>query len=253
MSSDFSEYPAWTAKASLHPDEVHICLMNLEVSTDTLQKLAEYLSPEERAKSARFYFAHDREQYTVAHAILRLLLAHYSRITPSDVSFVTNPYGKPALSTSTSQPPLYFNLSHTHKLAICAFTYICEIGVDIEYMRTNLDCEQMAKSVFSPREQAVLSALGGQRKVEGFFNAWTRKEAYIKARGKGLSLPLDQFDVSLHPNEPAILLETREPDQDASVWSMYALAAPFGYKAALELPAHNVSLRCWSWNSKFIF
>ena len=255
IDSHFSAYPAWTADASLQPDEVHICLVNLQVSTDTLQKLAEYLSPEERARAARFDFAHDREHFTVAHAVLRLLLAHYSQLAPAEVSYVTNPYGKPALSTPTNQPPLYFNLSHTrgrsnaHGLAICAFTHICEIGIDIEYMRTNIEYEQIAESVFSQRERVALSQLTGTDKAQGFFNAWTRKEAYIKARGLGLSLPLDLFDVSLQPDEPATLLETREPDQNASAWSMYDLAVPSDYKAAFAISAHNASLRFWNCNN----
>jgi 4'-phosphopantetheinyl transferase len=248
MLSQFSAYPAWTPDANLQPHEVHICLINLHVSTDTLQKLVNYLSPEERAKAAKFHFAQHREQFTITHAVLRLLLAHYSQLTPATVSFVTNPYGKPALSILANQSPLYFNLSHTQGLAICAFTHICELGIDIEYMRTNLDYEQIAAYVFSPQEQAVLSRLTDQSQAHAFFNAWTRKEAYIKARGKGLSLPLDLFDVTLHPDEPSALLETREADQDASAWSMYDLAVPSGYKAALALPAHNVSLRFWSWS-----
>lgn len=243
---DSTWQPAHPVDIALEAGEVHLWLADLEVPSTLLSRLAAYLSPEESARAARFYFARDRDHFTVAHALLRLLLAAYCQTAPEALRFVLNAYGKPALEAG--QPQVHFNLSHSHHLALYAFTHVCELGVDIEYMRGGIEHTELAAHVFSPRERAALDALPAELKETGFFNAWTRKEAYIKARGMGISLGLDRFDVSLSPDEPAALVETREEDQIASAWSMYALHAPSGYKAALALPAHGVSLRCWHWD-----
>jgi 4'-phosphopantetheinyl transferase len=243
--------PSQLAETNLQPDEVHIWYANLAVSAEVVQSARRYLSPEESAKAARFHFTHDRDHFIVAHALLRLLIAHYCLLTPDTVEFVVNAYGKPALQASSGQAPFYFNLSHTRGLALCAFTRLCELGVDVEHMRTNIEYTETAIHFFSAQEVAKLNTLPETEQADGFFNAWTRKEAYIKARGKGLSLPLHAFDVSLLPSEPAALLEIREPDQDASAWSMYALPTPPHYKAALTLPSHAAVLHCWQWQNDF--
>jgi 4'-phosphopantetheinyl transferase len=239
---------ASSLEIALQPEEVHLWLIDFVLSAGNVRGLADYLSPDERAKAARFHFERDREQFIIAHAALRLLLARYCQLEPEQVRFVVNSYGKPALVLPVNQTVLHFNLSHSHGYALVALTRLCEIGVDIEYMRANVEYAELATHCFSRRENVAFGALPEERKAEGFFNAWTRKEAYIKARGMGLSLPLDQFDVSLHPDEPAALLEARDSEQDVTAWSMYALPMPAGYKAALALPARNVSLRCWRWN-----
>lgn len=246
--ADFTWRPAHPVDITLEANEVHLWLVDLEVSSALLRRLAGSLSPEESARAARFHFARDRDRFIVAHALLRLLLARYCQVAPGALRFVSNAYGKPALDFAAGQEPLYFNLSHSHQLALYAFTRVCELGVDIEHIRDDFEYAQSAAHVFSPRERAALASLPVELKPAGFFNAWTRKEAYIKARGMGVSLGLDLFDVSLSPYEPAALLETREADQVASAWSMFALNAPSGYKAALALPAHGVSLRCWRWD-----
>lgn len=246
--ADFTWQLAHPVDIALGMDEVHLWLVDLEVSSALLSTLAAYLSPEESARAARFYFARDHDHFTVAHALLRLLLAAYCQVAPEALRFILNAYGKPALELPPGQPQVYFNLSHSHHLALYAFTRVCELGVDIEYMRGDIEYTELAAHAFSPRERAALASLPVELKATGFFNAWTRKEAYIKARGMGISLGLDRFDVSLSPCEPAALLQTREEDQIASAWSMYALHAPSGYKAALALPAHDVSLRCWRWD-----
>ena len=234
---------------AIQPEEVHLWLVDLALSAEYVRRLAGYLSVDEQTRAARFHFSRDRDQFIIAHAVLRLLLARYCQLEAAQVRFVVNAYGKPALAQSGELPILHFNLSHSHGYALIALTWLCEHGVDIEYMRSNVEHTELATHFFSPRENAVLRALPEELQADGFFHAWTRKEAYIKARGKGLSLPLDQFDVSLHPDEAAALLEVRDAELDVTTWSMYALSMPAGYKAALALPARNVSLRCWRWNA----
>lgn len=136
-------------------------------------------------------------------------------------------------------------MSHSHGLALCAVTRDREVGIDLEYIREDFASEETARHFFSPREIAMLCALPAAMRAEGFFNCWTRKEAYIKATGQGLSLPLRQFDVSLTPGEPASLLSTRENPQDASRWTLRELASGDGYVAATAVEGHGWALNCW--------
>ena len=142
---------------------------------------------------------------------------------------------------------LCFNLSHSHGIALYAITCGREIGIDIEYFRPDVEVEKLAERFFSPREAAVLRALPEHLRKEGFFNCWTRKEAYIKAEGKGMSIPLSAFDVSLTPGEPAALLRTESHPQETSRWSLQALSPEPGYTAALAVKGHDWELKCWQW------
>jgi 4'-phosphopantetheinyl transferase len=166
------------------------------------------------------------------------------------VHLAYNAYGKPELAPDSNAPPLRFNLSHSHELALFGFAYGREIGIDIEYIRPTFAREQIAAQFFSPRENAALRLLAADQHALGFFNCWTRKEAYIKARGQGLSLPLDQFDVSLTPGEPAVLLQTRDIPQEAARWSLHALAPGPGYLAALAVEGREWSLSTWHWSGQ---
>jgi 4'-phosphopantetheinyl transferase len=168
-------------------------------------------------------------------------------VEPSQLRFRYNRYGKPALAGELAEDWLRFNLSHSHGLALYAFTENREIGVDLEFIRPELAGEEIARRFFSSAEAAELAALPSHLRTEAFFNCWTRKEAYIKARGKGLSLPLDQFDVSLAPGKPAALLRARGEPDESSRWSLTALAPAQGYVAALAVEGHAYQLRCWRW------
>ncbi|HEV7237210.1 MAG TPA: 4'-phosphopantetheinyl transferase superfamily protein, partial [Ktedonobacteraceae bacterium] len=146
-------------------------------------------------------------------------------------------------------PPLSFNISHAHDLALYAFTYVRQVGVDVEYIRLNDDYEHLAQHYFSPYERTVLQTLPMEEKQQAFFQCWTRKEAYIKAKGLGLSLPLDLFDVSLRPNEPAALLQSRENPREAARWSLRELAPGAGYVGALAVEGKkDWQLHCWQWD-----
>jgi 4'-phosphopantetheinyl transferase len=121
------------------------------------------------------------------------------------------------------------------------------VGIDLEYIRSDLAVEQIAERFFSRREIATLRALPIDLRTYAFFLCWTRKEAYIKARGEGLSLPLDQFDVSLIPGEPAALLNTQRDLYEVSRWSLQELTPAPGYAAALAVEGHGWHLACWQW------
>ncbi len=230
---------------ALMEDVVHVWSVPLAGPDYDMQGLQSLLEPDELARAQRFYFARDRHHWTVARAVLRLLLARYLELDPRRLRFSSNAYGKPALAFPTLTLPLYFNISHSHDLALYAFAYARELGVDVEYMRSDIEYMSLARHSFSAYENQVLHTLSSADLPQGFFNCWTRKEAYIKARGMGLSLPLDQFDVSLAPGEPAALLASREDPLAPQRWSFQSLDPTPGYAAALAVAGHDWQLSCW--------
>ncbi len=233
---------------TLSDDEVHVWRASLEAPASELQNLRKILADDEVRRADRFRFPKDRHHYTVARAVLRILLGRYLNLNPEEIRFEYNAYGKPDLDSTAGDDALKFNLSHSGKLVLYAFTRHREVGIDIEWILRRLDqTEGIAERYFSARENAALRPLPEHLKQEAFFNCWTRKEAYIKARGKGLSLPLDQFDVTLRPGEPAELLETRDDPQHAARWTMQKLMPGPDYIAALVVEGDGWHMKCWQW------
>lgn len=232
----------------LGSDEAHVWRAGLNRNRSYVQGLQQILSADEQARAERFYFEKDRAHFIVARGLLRVILSRYLDIEPSQLRFCYSPCGKPSLVATSDQRTLCFNVSHSCGLALYAVTRGRKIGIDLERIRTDFACEQIAERFFSSREKAMLRALSAKKvKHKAFFNCWTRKEAYIKARGEGLSLPLDQFDVSLAPGEPATLLNTRGDPLEASRWSLQELFPGPGYVAALAVEGHGWRLACWEW------
>jgi 4'-phosphopantetheinyl transferase len=226
--------------------ELHVWQAGLELAASEVQNLFDLLSAEERARAARFYFPRDRNRFIVARGRLRSLLSRYLGVAPGQLEFDYSPYGKPALREDCGSG-LRFNLSHSHKLALYVVTRNREVGIDLEYWRADLADGEVARRFFSPREVSTLLALPAEMRLEAFFNCWTRKEAYIKARGEGLSLPLDQFDVTLTPGEPAALIRTLGDPQEASRWSLLQVFPGPGYSAALAVEGKLGEIKYWRW------
>lgn len=231
----------------LNHDEVHVWLAHLNVSPTTVRNLADTLSPDEKAMAGRFRFEKDRNHYITARGALRAILGRYLRVAPAKIRFAYSHHGKPALATEGNAKPLRFNLSHSHELALYAFTLGREVGIDVEYIRPDVANEEIAERFFSSNEVAQLRSLSPQMQTEAFFNCWTRKEAYIKARGEGLSHPLNQFDVSLVQGEPAALVATRPDAQEAFRWSLKELKCKAGYAASLVVEGHPRHFEYWRW------
>jgi len=231
----------------LGDEEVHVWKASLKPESPSVHSLIQILSPDERARADRFHFQKDRECFIVARGLLRVLLGRYLNMEPSCLQFRYNPYGKPALPNESGGNGLRFNLSHSDGLALYAITRGREIGVDIERIRPDVAEGQIAEQFFSCQEVKALRALPPSSQPVGFFNCWTRKEAYIKARGKGLTLPLDQFDVSVVPGEAAALLYVSGDPEESSRWSLQELAPGPGYVAAFAVEGHDWRLKCWQW------
>ena len=243
--------PSWNSSpktVTLPSNAVHVWRASLAVSASYLRTLEGTLTADECARAERFYFQEHRERFIAGRGLLRNILSRDLDREPAQLRFCYNSYGKPALIAETGTEGLRFNLSHSHDMALYAVTRDREIGVDIERFRPDVEAEKLAERFFSPGEAAALRALPEHLRKEGFFNCWTRKEAYIKAEGEGMSIPLRAFDVSLTPGEPAALLRSQNDPQETSRWSLHALDAKPGYAAALAVKGHDWELKCWQWS-----
>ncbi|MCA1601396.1 MAG: 4'-phosphopantetheinyl transferase superfamily protein [Acidobacteria bacterium] len=234
-------------KLILGDDEVHVWRAALNIKESRVRSLRRTLTADERARAERFHFQEDREHFIVARGLLRVILGRYLGVEPSQLRFSYSLYGKPSLASESCAGDLCFNVSHARGLALYAVTRGRDIGIDVERIRADLADQQVAERFFSQQELAELRTFSGSMWSQAFFNCWTRKEAYIKARGEGLSLPLDQFDVSLAPGEPAALLSFSGDDQEAFRWSLRELSPGYGCVAALAAEGDNWRLRCWQW------
>jgi 4'-phosphopantetheinyl transferase len=228
-------------------NEVHVWRVNLETYEVYLQHLKASLSSDEQLRADKFYFQRDRNHYIAARGILRSILGRYLACRPSALRFVYSRFGKPALVGAESGQSLFFNVSHSHELALMAFSRVGDIGVDVEYMRPGIEYTRLAQRFFSEYERRELLPLPPAQLHRAFYCCWTRKEAYIKARGLGLQLPLEQFDVSVHPEQPAVFLGSREEGQHIEDWSLYHLLPGTEYAGACVVRGAPASLCCWQW------
>jgi len=228
---------------SLNADEVHLWQAGLD--DQLAQSFELILSPDEILRANRFHFARDRNHYIVARGLLRNLLAGYLGVGGAELQFLYAEKGKPFLDEN-QHGAINFNLAHSHGKAIYAFSKRRELGVDLEFIRDDLADEQIAGRFFSPAEIKALHVVPAEMRKHAFFNCWTRKEAYIKARGEGLSMPLDEFDVSLTPGEPAALLMNHKDAWEVSRWTMRSISVAPGYVAALVVEGQGWRLKSFS-------
>ncbi len=242
--------PQWHSLSEclvLNPDEVHVWKAGLDRTSFQIQSLRNTLAADEQARADRFYFEKDRAHFIVARGVLRTILGRYLNRAPERLSFLYSSYGKPALAGDSDGAAIRFNLSHSDGIALYAITRNREVGIDIERIRFDLAFAEIAQRIFSAREAATLRTLPTEMQPQAFFRYWTRKEAYIKARGEGLSLPLNQFDVSLVPGESNVTLSTPRNPAEVARWSVQELEAVPGYVAAFAVEGHGLRLSCWQW------
>jgi 4'-phosphopantetheinyl transferase len=195
--------------------------------TSVIGHFEQVLSPDERDRAARFRFPHLRDSFILARGCLRLLLGRYLNVSPAGIQFRYGAKGKPSIDG------VDFNMSHSGGLAVFAFTRGCELGVDVEKMRPLDDMQNIANRFFCREEAMELMSLPPEQREHAFFLCWTRKEAYIKAVGDGLSVPLDSFRVTLKPLESAQFLHIAQDPQVAKGWTLHNFQLNSGYAAAL--------------------
>lgn len=228
---------------TLGDDQVHVWRASLEIAQAQLQQLRRCLTDDEISRANRFVFEKDRNHYITARGQLRHILSAYLSQQPAALRFEYTSHGKPSLAGAHD---LNFNLSHSGTLALYAVTRSRELGIDIESIRPDFSGIDIAEHYFSKNEVAVFRKLPENLHSGAFFTCWTRKEAYIKAIGEGLSCPLDTFDVAFAPGEAPKLLTNRVKPDEVRRWSMYDLPAGEGYKAALCIE-NSPDLRLFLW------
>ena len=235
MNSIWSSPPS---SLSLQQREVHVWRLPLDQPSEPFLAL---LQPDEVSRANRFYFEKDRNRFVIARGFLRLLLGRYLETQPARLMFSYGAYGKPSLEGDQT---LRFNMSHSHLMALYAVTEGCEIGVDVERIRADFTSDDIARRYFSPFEVESLCGLPSTDRVAGFFRCWTRKEAYIKATGRGLSQALDGFDVTLGPREQAMLL--RNEDGTHARWTLADIEVGPGYAGAVAVEGSVAKIRYWN-------
>ena len=221
------------AAASFANDAIEIVVTRLDAESEAVHASATLLSDTEAHRASRFAFDRDRRRFTVARARLRQLLGVRLDVRPESVELVYGERGKPALARRFAASGLRFNVAHSDDVAVYAFAPGREIGIDVETVRLIRDADDIAARFFSRRENEAYRALDPRDKPVGFFNCWTRKEAFIKALGDGLYHPLDRFDVSLAPGEPARILRVEHTPGDHCGWTLHSFLPGPGIVGAI--------------------
>ncbi|MBU0946671.1 MAG: 4'-phosphopantetheinyl transferase superfamily protein [Proteobacteria bacterium] len=186
--------------------DVHVWKMSL-LKTDAGFS-CDSLSADEMKRAERFRFDSDRNKFVRTRTTLRGLLSRYTGVAAKELTFSYNEYGKPYLRTPGKNKALFFNVSHSRDIALFAFSRNCELGIDIEYMRDDVQCLKLGQRFFAEQEYQALAKLSGNALIRGFYRCWTRKEAFVKAVGAGLSFPLDSFAVTFEEDDRPQLIWT---------------------------------------------
>ncbi len=227
--------PAFREKLPLVDNEVHLYRIFFSRQKQHLGDFIRVLSDDEKIDAARFHFQTDREHFIISHGMLRKVLSQYLDVEPIGLKFSYGVYRKPVLEGTPDGCSLCFNMSHSHDIALFALAWNSRIGVDVEYVHFIPDAEVIAKRFFAPQENIAFSAVPPNKKLEAFYNCWTRKEAFLKAMGDGLSRRLDSFTVSLVPEEPARLLSVEGEPLETSRWHLSAFKPAHQYVGAFAV------------------
>jgi 4'-phosphopantetheinyl transferase len=230
------------------PGEVHVWRASLALPPGEVAALYAVISDEERSRAGRFRFDVHRDRFVAGRGIQRRLLARYLDANPAALRYRLAHHGKPSLDAPWDAADLRFNVSNAEDGLLIAVTVGRELGVDLEAVRTLDDRDQVARRFFSAPEVEVYDAVDEALRDAAFFTCWTRKEAYIKALGEGLSMPLDCFDVTLRPGEPARLLATRGNPAEAERWTLREMDPGPGWMGAVAVEGSGWELRLFDWD-----
>ncbi len=229
---------------ALGRNEVHVWLTEHDPGQALNAQYVASLSGEEHARAAGFRFEEHRVRFVARRYFLRAVLGKYLEIEPHRIGIETNFYGKPQVCGRT---PLSFNLSHSGNVSLLALAEDKELGIDIERIDRTVNVDEVSRRFFSRMEVAQILGLPPELRKPAFFVCWARKEAFVKAVGRGLSLPLDRFSVSCGPGEPAALLEGGDEENELPRWVLLDLPSVPGFATALagEVPIEHVTCRRW--------
>src|SRR5262245_12535810 len=225
-------------KRVLSNDEVDVWRLSLDPLDSLVSAFRARLSAEENDRAEKFKFQRDRKRYILTHGLLRVILSLYADVAPEELKFTENRYGKPEL-VHPAGLNLTFNLSHSQEKALIGIARGRQIGVDIEYVKKDFEWQEIVERFFSSREVQMINALPKDIQRRAFFTCWTRKEAYVKATGRGLSLPLKEFDVSPVPGATMLLLSSPEKMR----WSMKEVDVVDSYVATVAVEGRDARIR----------
>ena len=237
----------FTSAPVLSALDIHIWSLSLDLPVNRIQTMAHKLSAEETKRAAGFRFERDRKRYIARRAFLRMILGYYLDCEPRHINFSYGPYGKPRVQDDISSTGIHFNLSHSNGLALFAVTRDVEIGIDLEMIKPLSDLEGIVTNFFSPSEIAEFYNVAEKERLFAFYNCWTRKEAFIKAIGKGLTYDLSEFDVSLAPDKPARILSISGNTEQAACWSLAELNPASDFVAAIAYKGQERKMVCLGW------
>jgi 4'-phosphopantetheinyl transferase len=228
----------------LPANEVHIWHHDLAVSERQFEELFRLLDHSERDRAARFKVEEPRRQYVISRALLRTVLGRYLPAEPERIRFCLGEHGKPELESPSD---LRFNLSHTEGAVVVALTRAGQVGIDVERIRQNLNPLELAERFFSPAETDWLRKQPAEHQFAAFFACWTAKEAYVKACGGGLSIPLSGFALIPPPETAELQLQIYDRPDDARRWSLWSLDFGPEFRAALAVEAKGLTVRLGIW------
>ncbi len=232
---------------SCNDNAVHIWMTSVATLKDDIPLFTSLLKYNESSQAMRFVFEKDHDRFVVSRVVLRDILSRYLPVDPEAISFINNEYGKPFVDNKDNAENITFNLSHAGDLIVYGITKNREIGIDIEKITEMESLDDLIRQYFSETEQMYFKPLSPEKKKEAFFTCWTRKEAYIKAHGKGLSYPLDGFSVTVDPRDTVSLLH--DDNDDISCWSLNEIIYSQEYAGAVAVKGHNINYHYYKWDS----
>jgi 4'-phosphopantetheinyl transferase len=239
---------SYDERTMLTRGEVHIWTARVFSSTCPAAKLEKTLSPGEREAAQRFHYACHRSAYIFAHGVLRDILSRYVARPPEEIGFHRDSFGKPFLVESGARRAPVFNMSHSGSVVLIALACDGHIGVDVEAIRPMEHLASIAKSNFTPQECAFIMRHRPKNQAHAFFRCWTRKEAYIKALGKGLSIPLNAFDTLIAAGQSGRRLPYNADGPEVENWWLADLDVPVGYLGAVAVEKGFDRLIYSEWN-----
>lgn len=227
--------------------QVHVWRVDLANLGQNLSRSEKLLSEDESIKAKKFYLNADRIKYICTRAAVREILGEYLGVEPDSLIFSYSHHGKPYLADLSIGKNFTFNISHAGNLSLLAVTKDRRIGVDLEPLRKEDAIEPIARRFFTPEEARRLLAMPEALRPEAFFTCWTRKEAFIKAQGEGLSIPLNQFKVTFTKDEIPRLILADDVPGGSDQWSIFHLEAGEGYVGALVVEGIDLDVVGWDW------
>jgi 4'-phosphopantetheinyl transferase len=230
-------------------NRIDVWVAQLETLADQYDAFLETLSADEQQRTERFYFDVHRRRFATGRGVLRSILSRYLGCAPAEVSFGYGEHGKPTLAASHNASGLTFNASGSHELAVYAVTMDRELGVDVEWMEPERSVEKIVERFFAKGERAAFRSVAAEERRRAFFQIWTRKEAYIKALGEGLSRPLNSFELSVGPGAPARVVSDARIADAAARWGIRDLEPGVGYSGALVATGNDWEVEQREWRA----